>query len=62
MVFLRTDMFARLLPSFREQQRERQFINAATDLIRKKTTFGKKELYLQDVGEYLREHAGQLIQ
>ncbi len=61
-VFLRTDMFARLLPSFREQQRERQFINAATDLIRKKTTFGKKELYLQDVGEYLREHAGQLIQ
>lgn len=55
-------MFARLLPSFREQQRERQFINAATDLIRKKTTFGKKELYLQDVGEYLREHAGQLIQ
>jgi hypothetical protein len=33
-VFLRTDTFEQLIPGFTEQQREWQFTNAATDLIR----------------------------
>lgn len=61
-IFLRTDMFASLLPGFQQQQWERQFINAATDLIRKTNTFGKKEIYLQGVGQYMRGHAAQLVQ
>lgn len=55
-------MFARLLPGFQEQQRERQFVNAATDMIRKTQDFGKKELYLQGVGQYLRTHAFELAE
>lgn len=55
-------MFVRLLPGFQKQQRERQFVNAATDLIRKNQDFGKKELYLQGVGQYLRIHALTLAQ
>jgi len=33
--FVRSDMFEKLLPGFRNKVRERQFLNASIDLIRK---------------------------
>ncbi len=46
-VFLRTDMFKQLLPDFEKQLRERQFANAAVDLIRWEDRWWKKETYLK---------------
>lgn len=60
-VFLRTDMFVELLPSFQYQQRERQFVNAATDMIRGTDGFGKKEIYQRDLSLFLQEQAPRIV-
>ncbi len=60
--FLRTDMLEQLIPWFQKQLRERQFTNAATDLIRGQNLFWKKEFYQQWVTDLLDEHKGDLIE
>ncbi len=60
-VFLRTDTFETLIPGFKEQQREWQFTNAATDLIRWNNLFWKKELYVDQVTSILKDHRSTLL-
>ncbi len=60
-IFLRTDTFEQLIPWFTQQQRERQFTNAATDLIRGTDGFGKKELYVSQVSDILKDHGKTLL-
>ncbi len=61
-VFLRTDMFTKLLPGFEQQLRRRQYVNATVDLIRGEERRWKKELYLWSLEEYLNEHRLTLAQ
>jgi len=60
-VFLRTDMFTRLLPDFEEQLRRWQYINATVDLIRGEDRRWKKNVYLWSIEEYLKEHRIDLV-
>lgn len=60
-IFLRTDMFEYLMPGFTKQLRERQFVNAASDLIRGAGRRGKKELYLASSQAYFMNHKTELI-
>jgi hypothetical protein len=47
-VFLRTDLLTKILPSLQEKLWEWQFANASIDLIRGESRSGKKELYVRD--------------
>ncbi len=60
-VFLRTDMFEQMIPWFTEQQRERQFTNAATDLIRWSDKFWKKEKYVNEVSSIIQNNKTELL-
>jgi len=60
-VFLRTDTFEQLIPWFTQQQRERQFTNAATDLIRGTDGFGKKDLYVGQVTDIIANNKSALL-
>lgn len=51
-IFVRSDMLEKLLPGFRNKIWERQFLNAAVDLIRKEYRGNKKELYIKEVKQY----------
>lgn len=51
-IFVRSDMFEKLLPGFRNKIREWQFLNASIDLIRKEYRGNKKELYIKEVKKY----------
>lgn len=51
-IFVRSDMFEKLLPGFRTKIWEWQFLNASIDLIRKEYRGNKKELYIQEVKKY----------
>lgn len=55
-IFVRSDMLEKLLPGFRNKIRERQFLNAAVDLIRKEYRGNKKELYIKEVKEYFAQN------
>lgn len=60
--FLRTDMFEELIPWFDETLQERQFTNAATDLIRGEGLFGKKEIYQKWVMDLVTQNKRLLIE
>ena len=59
-VFLRSDMLKELDPTIEKKLRERQFTNAATDLIRWVQRFGKKEAYLAWVDAIVSDHRQSL--
>lgn len=61
-VFLDSELITYLMPSFREKSREWQFVNANIDLIRGEDTANKKELYIKDLEEYLKNNALALAQ
>lgn len=56
-VFVRSDMFEKLLPWFKSKVREWQFLNATVDLIRNEMRGNKKELYIKGVKQYLAANA-----
>lgn len=58
-IFVSTKMITQILPDFAQAQRERQFVNAASDLIRG-DEFGKKEIYINQSAEYFQSHAKEL--
>lgn len=60
-IFLRTDMFEEILPWFTQQLRERQFVNAASDLIRGEGRRGKKELYLEGSQDYFLRNNNTIV-
>jgi hypothetical protein len=51
-IFVRSDLLEKILPGFKQKIRERQFLNAAVDLIRKQDLGNKKELYIKEVTQY----------
>lgn len=51
-VFIRLDMLEKIIPEMKETFRERQFTNAATDIIRGKDDVYKKEKYIKDVNQF----------
>lgn len=55
-VFLDSEFISYLLPSFRRKAWEWQFINANIDLIRGENRSNKKELYIQDLEQYLKQN------
>lgn len=61
-IFVRSDMFERLLPWFKNKVRERQFLNAAVDLIRKEYRGNKKELYIKEVKQYINDNRLLIVQ
>ena len=61
-VFLDSELITYLMPSFREKSREWQFVNANIDLIRWEDSANKKELYIKDLEEYLKNNALALAQ
>lgn len=60
-IFLSTDVISQLIEWFDAYLRERQFTNAATDLIRGKNIFWKKEKYLQEVTQFVNQNKNELI-
>jgi hypothetical protein len=61
-IFVRSDMLEKLLPGFRNKIRERQFLNAAIDLIRKEYRGNKKELYIKEVKQYFNDNKLSIAQ
>lgn len=51
-IFVRLDMLEKIIPEMKEISRERQFTNAATDIIRGKDDVYKKEKYIKDVNDF----------
>ena len=60
-IFLDSTLLELLLPGFTQHARERQFINAAIDLIRGEVRSNKKEIYTQQVMQYLDQHKINLV-
>lgn len=56
-VFLDSKLISYLLPSFRSKSWEWQFLNANVDLIRGENKSNKKEFYVKDIQNYLKENA-----
>lgn len=51
-IFIRLDTLEKIIPGMKEIWRERQFTNAATDIIRGKNDVYKKEKYIKDVNDF----------
>ncbi len=60
-IFVRSDLFELLFPQFTQKIRERQFINASIDIIRKEVRGNKKELYIKEVKEYFHKNKTRII-
>lgn len=60
-IFVSTDLLTYIEPELQSRVRERQFINAATDLIRWANLPGKKENYLRDVSSLLQSQSIWLL-
>lgn len=60
-IFLRSDMFEKTIPWFTEKLRRWQFINASIDLIRWERLPGKKELYLNELKEYVANNIDDIL-
>ena len=54
-IFIRSDLLEKIFPGFKEKARERQFVNAGIDLIRKEYRGNKKELYIKEIKEYFNQ-------
>lgn len=55
-VFISTKTLTTLIPSLQDQLRRWQFMNASVDLIRWHTWSFKKNLYMSDMNQYLKEN------
>ena len=60
-IFVRTDIFAYIIPDFAQKIRELQFMNATVDLRRKQKLPNKKEYYLKYITEYFALHQNEII-
>jgi len=60
-IFIRSDLLELLFNQFKEKARERQFLNASIDIIRKETRGNKKELYIEEIKEYFASQKENLI-
>ena len=60
-IFIRSDMLEKIFPGFQQKARERQFVNAAIDIIRKEQRGNKKELYIKSIKEYFNEQKINIV-
>ncbi len=60
-IFIQTDLLEFLIPWFKKEIRERQFVNASIDLIRGEIRGNKKEKYIDEVNKYFRENQNTII-
>ncbi|MDR0282433.1 MAG: hypothetical protein LBI53_03870 [Candidatus Peribacteria bacterium] len=60
-IFLDSNLLSDFLPKFKEKSRERQFINAAIDIIRGGSFSNKKENYIQEVVSYFNTNKRTLL-
>lgn len=51
-LFIETDLLERIVPSIKYKIWERQFVNAAVDIIRGESRSNKKELYIDEVNSF----------
>ncbi len=61
MIFIRSDLLENFFPNFKQKARERQFLNASVDLIRKEVRGNKKELYIKEIKQYFDNQKGNII-
>lgn len=55
-LFIETDLLERIVPSINYKIRERQFVNAAVDIIRGESRSNKKELYINEVNRFFKDN------
>ncbi len=60
-IFIQTDLLEFLIPGFKKEIRERQFVNASVDLIRWEIRGNKKEKYIDEVNDYFRQNQQTII-
>lgn len=60
-IFIRSDLLEDFFPTFKQKAREREFLNASIDLIRKETRGNKKELYIKEIKEYFNNQKGNIL-
>ncbi len=60
-IFVKTDVLKKLIPWLDKKTRERQFMNAAIDVIRGKNLPNKKEYYLSDSKEFFAKNQITLL-
>lgn len=60
-IFIRSDLLENFFPNFKQKARERQFLNASVDLIRKEVRGNKKELYIKEIKQYFDNQKGNII-
>lgn len=59
-IFVKTDTLKKLMPWLDKKTRERQFLNASIDLIRKDNLPNKKEYYLKDSQQFFAQQQNNL--
>ncbi len=60
-IFIRSDLLEDFFSTFKQKAREREFLNASIDLIRKETRGNKKELYIKEIKEYFNNQKGNIL-
>lgn len=60
-IFIRSDLLENFFTNFKQKERERQFLNASVDLIRKEIRGNKKELYIKEIKEYFNNQKSNII-
>jgi hypothetical protein len=60
-IFVKTDILKSLMPGLDKKTRERQFMNAAIDLIRGDNLPNKKEYYLSDSKKFFSQQQNNLL-
>lgn len=60
-IFIRSDLMENFFTTFKSKAQERQFLNASIDLIRKEIRGNKKELYIEEIKQYLNNQKGNII-
>jgi len=56
-IFIETKLLETIMPSITQKLWERQFINAAVDIIRGESRSNKKEIYIQEVNTFFKDNA-----
>ncbi len=60
-IFIRSDLLENFFTNFKQKERERQFLNASVDLIRKEIRGNKKELYIKEIKQYFDNQKSNII-
>ena len=60
-IFIRSDLLESFFTNFKQKIRERQFLNASVDLIRKEIRGNKKELYIKEIKQYFDSQKWNII-